>query len=149
MQRRFLPLREERSAAAQYVVVGDGEIARVPRVGNLAVVTGKGKEERDLASGIVVRKAHEVAHVFLVHGDDAVPFCIVFAPYLLCRSRCEGDALFSQDLLRARMHVAADLVCAARTRVDDEFCLASCAADELLHHELCHRRAADVAVADE
>ena len=132
-----------------HVTIGHVEVAGVPRVGDVAFLAAIGEEAADFAVGVAAREAVEVVHVLGVHADDDVECAVVGGGHECRTPLAEWNAMCTQDFACAAMGVAADLVTVERLGLHKDFIGKPRFAHEVFHDELCHRGAADVAVADE
>ena len=101
-----------------------------------------------LAFGIAAREAGEVAHIFLIHSDDDVIGVLVGACHERRTAFLVWDGVCVQHGTRAMVGGAADFIRMECLGGDTDAIRQSRLANEMFHHELRHRRAADVAVAD-
>ena len=88
-------------------------------------------------------------HVLGVHADDDVERAVVGGTHECCTPLAEWDAMCTQYFTCAAMGVAVDLVAVECLGLHKDVVGKPCLTHEVFHDELCHRRAADVAVADE
>lgn len=126
------------AAACIDIVVGDVEVAGVPRVGDVAFFADIGEEAADFASGVAAREACKVVHVLCVHADDAVIGVVIGGDHECRAPLRERDAVRAQDFARATMCVAAELVAVEGFGCDADFIGKSCLTYEMFHDELCH-----------
>lgn len=103
----------------------------------------------DFVLRIAARETVEVVHVLGVHTDDDVECAVVGGGHECCASLAEWDVMRAQDFACAAMGVTADLVAVECLGLHKDVVGKSCLTHEVFHDELCHGRAADVAVADE
>ena len=134
----FREFTQQGAAACIDIVVGDVEVAGVPRVGDVALLAEIGEEAADFVVGIAARETVEVAHVLCVHADDAVIGVVVGGSHECRAPLRERDAVRTQDFARAAMCVAAELVAVEGFGCDADLIGKSRLAYELFHDELCH-----------
>ena len=132
-----------------HVTIGHVEVAGVPRVGDVAFFADVGEEAVDFAVGVAARESVEVVHVLGVHADDDVECAVVGGGHQCGATFLERDVMCAQYFACAAMGVAADLVAMECLGLHKDFVGKPRLAHEVFHDELCHRGAADVAVADE
>ena len=101
---------EEGTAAVCYVSVGLFEVARVPRVGNVAAVCGEVKELRYFPVGVSSEDAMHIADVGGVHSHEEVVFRIVCTGYLHRCSSMIWNRIFIKDFACAVVNIVAYLL---------------------------------------
>ena len=132
-----------------HVTIGHVEVAGVPRVSDVAFLAAIGEEAADFAVGVAAREAVEVVHVLGVHADDVIECAVVGGGHQCGATFLERNVLCAENFACAAMGVAADLVTVERLGLHKDFIGKPRFAHEVFREELCHRGAADVAVADE
>ena len=139
---------EEGLAAFEDVAPGGFEVAGIPGVGHFAGTGGVVHEHADPAVGVAATDAGHVADVPLVHADEQVEAVVVAAGHLTGPLSLAADAVLGQFATGGGIDLVTDLLGGGGGRFNLEFTLEPCLADEVLHDELRHRTAADIAVTD-
>ena len=139
--------RQQPFAALLHVVPGGLEIAGVPRIGHVARVVGVIHQQRYFIFNVVSDNALDVPPVVLVHDDDVVVIVVVGAGHLAGGLAVAGDAVRSQHPAGRRIDGVANLLAARRGGGNLELRGEPPLRHLLLHHELGHGTAADIAVA--
>ena len=124
------------------------EVARVPRVVYITRMEGEIKQAVQLAIGVAAEQAVHVAHVGSVHTEDEVEAVVVIGGKLASRVVGVGDAVEGKFAKCLRIDRVAKLLGAGGSGVYGEKMGQASLLHEVLHGELGHRTAADVAVAD-
>ena len=124
------------------------EVARVPRVGHVALLPHERHQEPHLVGTIVDAYHAKPAQVVAIHHEYAVEVAIIGLGDLPSAPVLERHAMCAQAPPGGWVHVVANLLGRRSNTVYLKLGLAARLAHEPLHHELGHRTAADVAVAN-
>ena len=103
-------------------------------------------QQRHLAVGVVPDETSHVPDVLTIHGHYVVVMTVIVARHTSGTSPVVYHAVHVEDLLGPFMDVVAQLLRARGTRCYLEGVLQTPLSDHILHYELGHRTAADVAV---
>ncbi len=145
---RVLELGEHGLAAGEHVTIRRVEVAGVPGVGHVAGRIGPVEKAAHAAVGVPVKDTVQAPLVLGVHVNDVVPVAVLGARNLARAVAAGRDADLAQLVQGAVVRRVADLLARGGRGVDDKLVLSPGAARELLEHELRHRRAADIPMAD-
>ena len=125
------------------------EVAGVPGVVHFLWPFCEVEQEVELPEGIASADGFHVPKVPVVHADEQVEAVIVAGRHLPRPLAFAPDAVFGQLPSGRRIDGIANLLVRSGRRLYVEVLCPSGLLHQVLHHELCHRAAADVAVADE
>lgn len=140
---------KEGGAAGDEIAVGGFEVAGVPGIGNVTVDAGKGEEEADARGiGLTADDVSEKADITLVHTDEEIVAIIVSASDTTGMVIFEGNTMCLEGALGRGVDGITNHIVRDGGGVDDELVFTALAAHELLHDELSHGAAADVAVTE-
>ena len=123
--------------------------AGVPRVGNVSGAAGVRHQKRNLSVRVTAADALHVPEILLIHPDQEIIFFIICPCHLPRGMTGTGNAMLGQLPPGRRVDGVSKLLPAGRRRFDVKLRRQSRILHQLLHNELRHRTAADVAVADE
>ena len=133
---------KERFTAFQYVVKCQVKISRVPGVCDITGVRSEVQEQGYLVPGIFPKDSQHVSPIPLIHADDVIVLVVV-GTLKLC-----GPMVQHRDSPRSVVDAAAYLFGTGGGGVDVEMVGKTFFVYEILHDELGHWAATDIAVAD-
>ena len=103
-------------------------------------------------SGSPPKNSQHIPYISLIHSQNIIIFSIIFFCYLHCSLPLTGNPMFPQYLPCWRIYRIAnpvpDFLCAGSRRPNQEQICDTLLLNHILQNKFCHRRTADIAVAD-
>ena len=132
----------------QHIFPSSLKIACVPRVSHFSWMSCKIHEHTNFPFGVTSADSLHVTHIPLVHADKQIETAIVGTTHLAGRLSFTGNIMLGQFPSSRRVDSIANLFRRGGSRLDIVVVGKTCFLDQMFHHELCHRTATDVTVAD-
>ena len=123
-----------------------------PRIGNIARRIGKIEQLMDFPVTVLAEHPPDIAQIETVHADDIIVLTVIGFFELHGKMRFAGNAVAIECIKCRRIDriaaVTPYFLRAGRTGSDHEIIRNAAPPHHILQDHLCHRRAADIAVAD-
>ena len=139
---------QQSGTAVQNVIVGNVEIAGIPRISHIAGAVGIVQYFTDLAFGISFEHAKEITDVGAVHTDDEIKIAVVCPCDLPGPVAAAVNAGFGEFFSGTVVDGSADLLGGGGGGVDEKFLFMAGFSYQMLHNIFRHGGTTDIAMAD-
>ena len=147
----FRPQRSgvEKSSASLYnVIIRRLKIPRIPRISNVAMLSGIIHHKGNFMLGVFAKKPFQISQIVLIHCDDEIVIIIILFRDLSCLAITVFYAFLKQNPSRRRIKVVPNLLGRCRRRCNLKFLCPSGLLNHIFQNILRHRAPADVTVTD-